>query len=264
MEYLKEIESKRIHDHHHHKLYRSSSAFEKKTNKTSLLAPQQPLHQHCDSPGSCPRRAWVPGPLIIGAGPAGLAVAACLKQLGIPILILERSTCIASLWQLNTYDRLRLHLPRRFCELPSFPFPADFPTYPTKQHFIAYLEAYAKHFEIKPVFGQKVVRAEFDARWGLWRVLADNGGEITEFVSRWVVAATGENAEAVVPEIEGVEGFGGRVLHTSNYKCGEEFRGERVLVVGCGNSGMEVSLDLWNHGACPCLVVRGSVSVLNL
>ncbi|GMI89486.1 YUCCA6 [Hibiscus trionum] len=60
---------------------------------------------------------WVTCPIIIGAGPSGLATAACLKQKGIPSLILERANCIASLWKLKTYDRLCLHLPKQFCDL---------------------------------------------------------------------------------------------------------------------------------------------------
>lgn len=72
--------------------------------------------------------------------------------------------------------------------------------------------------------------------------------------------ATGENAEKVVPEFEGLEDFGGDVLHAGDYKSGEGYRGKRVLVVGCGNSGMEVSLDLCNHSASPSMVVRSSVS----
>jgi indole-3-pyruvate monooxygenase len=75
-----------------------------------------------------------------------------------------------------------------------------------------------------------------------------------------LIVATGENAEAVVPNIEGVDEFDGIIRHTSLYKSGEEFRGKRVLVVGCGNSGMEVCLDLCNHDATPSLVVRDSVS----
>lgn len=72
--------------------------------------------------------------------------------------------------------------------------------------------------------------------------------------------ATGENAEKVVPEFKGLEEFGGQVMHVCDYKSGETYRGKRVLVVGCGNSGMEVSLDLCHHNAIPSMVVRSSVS----
>ncbi|KAL3844155.1 hypothetical protein ACJIZ3_001558 [Penstemon smallii] len=209
--------------------------------------------------GSSKRCVWVPGPLIVGAGPSGLAAAACLKEKGIPSLILERSNCIASLWQLKTYDRLKLHLPKQFCELPLMAFPSHFPTYPTKQQFVQYLEDYAERFGIRPVFGSKVVSAEFDGNLGFWRVATE---EAVEYICRWLIVATGENAEAVVPEIEGAEGFGGEVVHTSGYKSGGVYKGKKVLVVGCGNSGMEVCLDLCNFNAKPSLVVRDTVHIL--
>ncbi|XAR69314.1 Indole-3-pyruvate monooxygenase [Bertholletia excelsa] len=236
MDYLREIEGKAAHD--------------QRSNEKMIRALK--------------RLVYVPGPIIVGAGPSGLAVAACLKERGVPSLILERSNCIASLWQLKTYDRLHLHLPKEFCELPLMPFPHDFPTYPTKHQFIEYLEGYATKFGIRPVFNQTVVRAEYDPSIGFWRVrsVGVKGGEETQYVCRWLVAATGENAEAVLPEIEGREEFSGQILHTSLYKSGGQFSGKRVLVVGCGNSGMEVCLDLCNHNASPSLVVRDSVHIL--
>nr|CAD1837784.1 unnamed protein product [Ananas comosus var. bracteatus] len=169
---------------------------------------------------------WVPGPLIIGAGPSGLATAACLKDRGVPYLVLEKDCCIAASWKLRTYERLKLHLPKHFCELPLMPFPQHFPTYPTKQQFISYLECYAKRFAVEPLFGARVDRAERDASLGLWRVRA---GE-SEFISRWLVVATGE--------------------------CGGGF--------GCGLWELwdGVSLDLCNNGAHPSMVVRDKLHVL--
>ncbi|KAL0557741.1 hypothetical protein IC582_006292 [Cucumis melo] len=209
------------------------------------------------------RRVWIPGPVIVGAGPSGLAAAACLKQRGVPSVILERSNCIGSLWQLKTYDRLRLHLPKQFCELPFMGFPVEFPTYPSKQQFVKYLEDYAEKFDIRPRFNETVIEAEYDRTLGFWRVKSKRGRfEETEYVSRWLIVATGENAEAVVPELDGMDVFGGSIKHTSLYRSGEEFRGKKVLVVGCGNSGMEVCLDLCEHSATPYLVVRDTVHVL--
>lgn len=258
---LREIEGKQAHDSQHNNISTT-------TSKRCIL---------------------VSGPVIVGAGPSGLAVAACLKEKGVPSLVLERSSCIASLWQLKTYDRLRLHLPKKFCELPLMPFPEDFPMYPTKRQFIEYLEDYARKFEITPVFNQAVDNAEFDQTLGFWRVTTTTtttttrttspsgkgvGGKektmeeatvttVTEYVCRWLVVATGENAEVVVPEFEGSKEFGEeKIVHTSLYKSGEEFRGKRVLVVGSGNSGMEVCLDLCHHNAMPSIVVRDTVHIL--
>lgn len=235
MDYLREIEGKQAHD----------AIFTENMDKLSS------------------RCVCVPGPVIVGAGPSGLAVAACLKQKDVPSIILERSDCIASLWKHKSYNRLKLHLPKQFCELPLMGFPPSFPTYPSKQQFIEYLEAYAENFEIRPKFNETVKSAKYDEVLGFWKVrsVGLKESEETEYVCRWLVVATGENAEAVVPEFKGKEVFGGEIRHTSVYKCGEGFRGKKVLVVGCGNSGMEVCLDLWNHNAKPSLVVRDTVRI---
>uniref|UniRef100_A0A0E0IE45 Flavin-containing monooxygenase n=1 Tax=Oryza nivara TaxID=4536 RepID=A0A0E0IE45_ORYNI len=207
-----------------------------------------------------PPLVWVQGPIVVGAGPSGLAAAACLKEKGIDSLVLERSSCLAPLWQLKMYDRLSLHLPRQFCELPLFPFPASYPDYPTKQQFVAYLESYAAKFGINPMYNHTVVCAEFDERLMLWRVRTTQATGMmeddVEYVSQWLVVATGENSEAVLPMIDGLEEFRGSVIHTSAYKSGSKFAGKTVLVVGCGNSGMEVCLDLCNHNGYPHIVVH--------
>lgn len=214
--------------------------------------------------GSCkdpkPNCEFVEGPIIVGAGPSGLAVAACLSNHGVPSLILEKSNCIASLWQHKTYDRLKLHLPKQFCQLPLIGFPEDFPKYPTKQQFINYMESYASHFSIKPRFNQAVQNAAFDSASRLWRVQTQD----FEYISRWLIVATGENAEPVIPDIHGIDKFKGLIRHTSLYKSGKDFRNQRVLVIGCGNSGMEVSLDLCRNNATPHMVVRNTVSLLLL
>ncbi|KAK6937694.1 Flavin monooxygenase-like [Dillenia turbinata] len=212
------------------------------------------------------RCVWVNGPVIVGAGPSGLAVGACLREQGVPFVVLEKEECIASLWQKRTYDRLKLHLPKQFCQLPKLPFPEDFPEYPTKKQFIDYLESYAKKFDINPRFNECVQSAKYDEACNLWRVktISTSGScqSEVEYICQWLVVATGENAERAMPEFEGLSNFGGNVIHACDYKSGEHYRGKRVLVVGCGNSGMEVSLDLCNHNAFPSMVVRSSVHVL--
>ncbi|XP_027333127.1 probable indole-3-pyruvate monooxygenase YUCCA4 [Abrus precatorius] len=200
----------------------------------------------------------VDGPIIVGGGPSGLAVAACLTQHGVPCVILERSDCIASLWQNRTYDRLKLHLPKHFCELPLMGFPHTFPKYPTKYQFISYMESYASHFNIKPRFNQTVQSAEFDPSSNLWVVRTQD----FRYVSHWLVVATGENAEPFVPRIPGIDLFHRPIAHTSVYKSGSEYKNQKVLVIGCGNSGMEVSLDLCRYNATPHMVARNTVHVL--
>ncbi|KAK4750894.1 hypothetical protein SAY87_004376 [Trapa incisa] len=222
-----------------------------------------------DIDGLSLRYIWVNGPVIVGAGPSGLATAAGLREKGVPFVVLERADCIASLWQNRTYDRLKLHLPKQFCELPKVPFPEDYPEYPTKRQFVDYLESYAQRFEINPQFNKCVQSAWYNETSGLWSVRTVAVGDSASpspaevvYICKWLVVATGENADFIVPEIEGLGEFSGEVIHAGDYKSGEKFAGKKVLVVGCGNSGMEVSLDLCNYNACPTMVVRSSVHVL--
>eukprot|EP01018_Ginkgo_biloba_P004113 Gb_32507 [translate_table: standard] len=214
------------------------------------------------------RRMWVNGPIVVGAGPSGLATAACLRQEGVPCIILEKADCIASLWQHRTYDRLKLHLPKQFCELPLLPFPRDFPTYPDKDQFVEYLESYSKRFCLQPRFNECVQSAFYDQTDHLWRVRtvntrAESATNVeTDYICDWLIVATGENAEPVIPDVAGMDNFNGTIIHASAYKTGAGYRDKNVLVVGCGNSGMEMSLDLCNHNAKPSMVVRNTVHVL--
>ncbi|KAH9535563.1 hypothetical protein CY35_17G060600 [Sphagnum magellanicum] len=216
------------------------------------------------------------GAIVVGAGPAGLATAACLELKGVPCLIVEKSDGIASLWKHNTYNRLHLHIPKQFCELPHLPFPEDFPTYPNRQQFVEYLDRYAARFDLHFRFNEKVIAAAFDTAAGYWKVTTTHckhnntvlessggrGGVLSEFRARWLVVASGENAEAVCPVIPGAGHFKGTVVHSSQYKSGADYKGRNVLVVGAGNSGMEIALDLSNFNARPSLVVRSPVHIL--
>ncbi|KAE8724179.1 putative indole-3-pyruvate monooxygenase YUCCA5 [Hibiscus syriacus] len=185
------------------------------------------------------------------------------KKTRVPFVILKRVHCIASLWQKCTYDRLRLHLPKQFCQLPKLPFPKDYPEYPTKRQIIEYIESYAKYFDINLKFNECVQSARYNETSDFWRVktVGSNKTEF-EYICRWLIVATGKNTESVIPNIKGLFEFGGKVIHAHEYKYGEKFKGQKVFVVGCSNSGMEVSLDLYNHNASPSMVVHSSVHVL--
>lgn len=107
--------------------------------------------------------------------------------------------------------------------------------------------------------------AEYDEKKGFWRVKAENrsSGEVEEYNGRFLVVASGETAEPRVPQIQGLESFKGKVIHSTGYKNGKEFKDQHVLVVGSGNSGMEISLDLANFGAKPSIIVRSPVHFLS-
>ncbi|KAK9067658.1 hypothetical protein SSX86_011769 [Deinandra increscens subsp. villosa] len=202
--------------------------------------------------------------IIIGAGPSGLSTAASLHRLSIPYTLLEREDCIASLFTKKTLHRFHLHLPKRFCQLAHIPFPAKFPTFVPRTDLLKYLDDYAFQFNIKPKFGNLVTSAEYDEDGEVWKVETEVvGGGVGRYEGRFLVVATGENTEAFVPEVDGLGGFKGEVVHSTEYKSGEKYGGKNVLVVGAGNSGMEVAYDLSECGARTSIVVRSPIHVIS-
>ncbi|XXG39346.1 hypothetical protein AAC387_Pa01g0332 [Persea americana] len=199
--------------------------------------------------------------VIVGAGPAGLATSACLNLLSISNIILERENCCASLWRHRAYDRLNLHLAKEFCQLPHMPHPPTAPTFIPRKDFIQDLEDYVSHFDVKPKYCRTVESAVFDGNAKRWCVMATNleSGVAEEYNCRILVVATGENSEEFIPHVPGLESFNGEILHSSKYKSGPNYSGKAALVVGCGNSGMEIAYDLANYGARSSIVVRSSV-----
>lgn len=213
----------------------------------------------------------VEGAIIVGAGPSGLASAVCLSMEGISSIVIEKEDCIASLWKNKTYDCLKLHIAKEYCQLPFMPFPRCYPNFVTRCQFLDYLEDYAQRFQIRPHFCQVVESASFCENSQTWHVLCSfcdnyahppNVVEYKEYIGRWLVVATGENAEVVRPHISGIENFKGTVIHSSEYKTGFKYEDKKVLVVGCGNSGMEIALDLVNYNVKPSVVVRSSIHVI--
>jgi cation diffusion facilitator CzcD-associated flavoprotein CzcO len=193
--------------------------------------------------------------VVVGAGPAGLAVSACLHKERIPHIVLEQHHDVGHVWR-EHYDRLCLHTPKATSALPYFPFPRAYPTYPSRRQVVEYLDEYATHFGIKPRFGQKVTWVQ--RRDGHWDVATAT----RRYRAASVVIATGYNAEPNQPTFPGLDKFRGRTLHSVEYRNAQPFRGEDVLVVGCGNSGAEIALDLCENGARVAMVVRGPTHVI--
>uniref|UniRef100_A0ACD5X7E5 Uncharacterized protein n=1 Tax=Avena sativa TaxID=4498 RepID=A0ACD5X7E5_AVESA len=202
--------------------------------------------------------------LIVGAGPAGLATAACLTQFSIPYVIVEREDCGASLWRNRAYDRLKLHLAKEFCELPYMSYPEDAPTYIPKALFVKYLDEYMERFEIQPKYLTSVELSKYDNDNNCWYIVARDMAEFTttKIIAKFLVVASGENSANNIPVIPELDTFLGEALHSSRYKSGKSFFGKSVLVIGSGNSGMEIAYDLATHGANTSIVIRSPIHVM--
>jgi Flavin-binding monooxygenase-like len=192
---------------------------------------------------------------IIGAGPAGLAVGACLRRAGVDFIILEKESQLAPSWRRH-YERLHLHTVKAFSSLPYLAFPKGYPRYVPRDLMIEYLETYAERFGLRPRFGEAVRAVRRDGSgWLIER-------ESSAIRAAFTVIASGYNAEPSLPSIPGIESFQGRLLHSASYANAKPFAGQSVLVVGMGNTGAEIALDLAEGGAQPTISVRNGVHIV--
>ncbi len=181
---------------------------------------------------------------VVGAGAAGLAAGAVLKQRGLEPVVLDRDGRIGGTWA-RRYDRLCLHTARTLSGLPYQPLPAALPRYVTKNDYARYLAEYAQRFRLQVVLGEPVERIRPAGAGRGWVLRTRNGG----WQARAVVVATGKHTVPRRPCWPGIEEFGGTILHSVDYRRGEDFAGLRALVVGIGNSGAEIAADLAEGGA---------------
>ena len=194
--------------------------------------------------------------LIVGAGPAGLATSRELSRAGVRHLVLERGDQIGQTWA-NLHDSLVLHTARRLSALPGLPFPRGTPQFPTRRGFLEYLQQYADELRLRVETSVEV--AELRRRDSVWIARTSTGRDIE---ARAVVVATGIVSNPHVPEIPGRARYGGRVMHSVEYRRPDGFRGQRVLVVGAGNSAGDISVELAHAGADVTLAVRTGAAVL--
>ncbi|MFS7908025.1 putative indole-3-pyruvate monooxygenase [Helianthus anomalus] len=131
------------------------------------------------------------------------------------------------------------------------PFPLSAPTFVQKY--------------VYPLYQRSVESARYDKSAQKWVVTTQNNvsGFVEEYVSEFLVVVTGENSEGFIPNVYGLDTFKGLVIHSSEYENGKTFGDKDVLVVGAGNSGMEIAYDLCNWGAQTSVVVRSPIHVLN-
>lgn len=205
-----------------------------------------------------PQRHDVAPVAVIGAGPSGLATAAVLGRADVPAVVLESADRIGASWRAR-YDHLRLHTPRGMSRLPGLALPRQAGSWVARDDFVRYLERYVIHHRLDVRTGTRVRRIEpvpagdrrrsgtssLAGRGARWLVQTDQG----PLRARAVVVATGRCHTPHLPDWPGRATFPGTLLHSAAYRSPEPYRDGSILVVGAGNSGTEICLDLVQHGA---------------
>lgn len=181
--------------------------------------------------------------IVCGAGAAGLAAAATLRDVGIDVTVLERSDRVAASWR-SRYDGLRLNTSGFMCAQPGLRARRRlYGEFPSRDKWIEYLEDYAEHHQLDIRFGAEV--QHLASTNGGWRVRTDRH----ELDARVVVIATGYDSEPNLPAWPGRDGFTGELIHSSAYRNPEPYVGRDVLVVGPGTTGSEIAALLSRGGA---------------
>ncbi len=194
--------------------------------------------------------------MVVGAGPAGLAAAAELGRLGVGATVLEQAAAVGASWR-SRYDRLRLNSSRWFSNLPGQRHTGENGPFPSRDQMVRYLEDYAGGKRLEVRLNTRLERVERNgAGWSLRTSAGDLAAE-------QVVVASGYAHTPYIPDWPGRESYGGRLLHAAQYRNAEPFRGQDVLVVGAGCSGMEVAYDVIEGGAARVrLAVRTPPNIL--
>lgn len=205
-----------------------------------------------------------PAVLVVGAGQAGLSVAARLVAAGIDTLVIDRQERLGDNWR-KRYHSLALHNEVHVNHLPYMPFPPTWPTFIPKDKLAGWFETYAESLELNCWMSTTLSSGRWDAASKAWDLeLTRADGSIRRMRPRHVVFACGVSAIPKRPDLAGLERFGGTVLHSGEYTEGSAWRGQSVVVIGTGNSAHDVAQDLHARGAKVTMVQRSPTHIVSL
>ncbi|MBI2711746.1 MAG: NAD(P)-binding domain-containing protein [Bdellovibrio sp.] len=185
---------------------------------------------------------------VIGAGFSGLGIAKAFQEYGISFDVYEKNSDIGGNWLNGVYDSTHIISPKKGTEFPDYPMPEHYPTFPTRKQVLDYLRSYADCFGLREFirFSTEITQIKpknhNNGRDG-WLVYLGNG-EIKEYTG--VIIANGHHWDKKIPYYPGT--FSGKTLHSKDYKNQSDIQGQRVLVVGAGNSGCDIAVETGNTG----------------
>lgn len=206
-----------------------------------------------------------PDVLVVGGGHSGVMIGARLQAMGVSYLIVDKGERPGDSWR-KRYESLALHTVGATNQLPYIPTPDVFPDYIPKDRWADWIESYSRAMGLSYWSSTELVSAKFDDETGRWACdlrLAD-GSEKTVRPVHVALALAGVGSKPIIPELPGLHEFGGQTIHSSQFKTGRDFAGQRVLVVGTSTSGHDIALDLYNKGAKVTMAQRGPTIVTRL
>lgn len=201
-----------------------------------------------------------PYAVIIGGGQGGIGLAARLKRLGVPTIVIEKTERAGDSWR-KRYKSLHLHDPVWYDHLPYLPFPDDWPVFPSKDKVGDWLEHYTAIMDLDYWSGTQCLGAEFDEGTGTWRVRVDRRGEEVELRPTQLIFALGVSGYPNIPHFAGADTFAGEQWHSSEFTGEGEFEGKRAVVIGSNNSAHDICAALWEKGAEVTMIQRSSTHI---
>ena len=201
-----------------------------------------------------------PYAVIIGGGQGGIGLAARLKRLGVPTIVIEKNERAGDSWR-KRYKSLHLHDPVWYDHLPYIPFPDDWPVFPAKDKVGDWLEHYTAIMDLDYWSGTQCLGAEFDETTATWRVRVDRRGEEIELRPTQLIFALGVSGYPNIPHFDGAEDFTGDQWHSSEFTGEGDVEGKRAIVIGSNNSAHDICAALWDHGADVTMIQRSSTHI---
>jgi Pyridine nucleotide-disulphide oxidoreductase len=202
--------------------------------------------------------------LVVGAGQAGLAIAARLRLLGVDALIVDKRERVGDIWR-ERYHSLALHNQVKLNHMPYLPWPPSWPKYLPKDMIAGWLENYAWAMECNVWNNTEFNGASFDEKAGHWIAKVKRAdGSKRVLRPRHIILANGIAGEPLTPKLPGLDTFKGTVIHTHEYREGARWKDKKVLVVGVGTSAHDVAQDLHGHGAHVKMIQRGPCTVASI
>ena len=199
--------------------------------------------------------------LVVGGGQGGIGLAARLKRLGVPTLVVDKYPRPGDQWR-SRYHSLCLHDPVWYDHLPYLPFPDHWPVFTPKDKMGDWLESYTKIMELDYWTSTEATSAAFNEETRTWTVHVTREGREVVLTPTHLVLATGMSGIPNVPTLPGQDVFQGDQHHSSKHPGGAKYRGQKVVVVGSNNSAHDICADLWQNGAEPIMLQRSSTHIV--